>query len=753
MSTFDDLRVSEKPIGKAARFLQLLFDQQAITVGQFTHLLKVPRKPMERFLYEAEEAQWIGAKQFLTGDDVWSWLDYRGMELVGGRFQVSMPAEGELRKIRLMNEARIQLEKSPRPMQWKSRRKLRGEQPGMSHPPDAVVVMGDKEYVVEVELNYKRGRSLHSKYVRLEDKYEGVFCCAPPDIAEHLRQKGLDKRGFPRVWLVPIEVQSNALDRPEWRVGNEHLPPVEPNLAPLSDDDLATLDLFAEQGAIPRDQLKRLLSVSDAEVDRIFARYLAMDLIECAKPLVNEPYWGWLTSVGTRLSRHDLVVQVPGVGNLERMRALNELRILATRNPKVRWTSDRVLRSREGVRGSCPDAVVEIGDECHAFDIVLYAGNHSELRPRLERRLDKYGVMVWFYAPEAQADLEKFAESVECPGLTLRPLPKSSYLEARAWNRKRAAHNEIACCSQPKLWAELARNPVAVMYPIVIESVPLAATKVIAVAAGIERQPRILGAWKRKSGGYPVYYLETDVGKYRVVQARSNWQADEIAREDVFVKEDGVPLDARRKSWSTIPSRPMVEAEAGQLSEEVWAEVAELIPPMTERMVHRGAHPPSDREALTALAWEAREGVSWQTRPVGLKDGAGLRILARLREWEDMGAWDGIRSKLEELLGPDFNWSKHDPRSVLERRPLNKRQRAFLATVMKEPERRWTIEAYSARHGIRPDSGRGDLWKLAAMGLVVHRRRESEFVFEPVRDIRSRVVRLLREDQEAKRSN
>src|SRR3954452_1697426 len=190
MSTFDDLMVSVRPVGKAALFLQLLFDQQAITVGQFTHLLNVPRDPMERFLHEAEEAQWIGAKQFLTGDDVWAWLDYRGMELVGGRFQVSMPAEGDLRKLRLMNEARIQIEKSPVPMQWKSKRKLRGG--GMANPPDAVVVMGDKEYVVEMELNHKRGRSLHSKYVRLEKKYKGVFCCAPPDIAEYLKQKGLD---------------------------------------------------------------------------------------------------------------------------------------------------------------------------------------------------------------------------------------------------------------------------------------------------------------------------------------------------------------------------------------------------------------------------------------------------------------------------------------------------------------------------------------------------------------------------------
>lgn len=745
-SDTDTLVVSETPEGKAWRFLKLLREQPGITVGQLARLLGVSREDMKRFVAEAVKSKWVDAGRLITGDDVWVWLDQRGAELVGSRFMITMPGLKDLRKLRAVNDVRIRFEIDSRlPWKWVCKRALRGEKRGTSHVPDAIVVVGNHRRVVEVELSSRPGSGLPDRIAKYEGEYDDVFYFVPSEVAALYHRQGINRDNFPKLRVVPMTVSSHALDQPDWHVGIEQLPQVARSNDPLSDLERMAIDLLAEQGAIPRDQLRRFLDLSEGDADRLIARFMQRELVECAEPLVDEPYWAWLTTVGARASQWDLVVQVPGLGNLERMRAINELRLRATRKDGVRWTGERVLRNRDGMRGSCPDAVVDVGAERHAFDVVLYAANHGELKTRLERREEDYKVMVWFYSPEAKGDLEKFAERMDCPGLVLRSLPPSRYLEERAWNRKRSARNDKSYCSSAKIWAELADSPPAVVYPIRIEAVPIGASEVVAVAGGLEeRLPRIVAAWQRKIGGYPVYYLETDVGKFRVVKGKDDWIADEIAREDVFVKEGGPLVDPRRRdAWRAVPTRPLVESEAAQLSERVWAAVEGLIPSIEIRKNHRGAK--GDREVLTALIWQVRAEGSVQKLPVGLMDGSGLRVHARLREWEDIGIWEEVRETLERLLpdGRELDWSKLSPEHLLKRRPFNNRQRSFLARAVREPDRVWTVEAYSASQGIRPDSGRGDLWKLAALGLVVHTKQDAEFVFVPADDLVSRLKRLI----------
>jgi transposase len=739
------LEVSERPEGNALRFLHLLLEQNAITVGQLARFLRVSRSEMKRFVAEAVDEKWVAARQSITGDDEWVWLDYRGAELTGSRFQVVMPGFKDLRNWRALNEARLKVEGSSRDVEWTCKRKMQATKRSMGRLPDAIVRIGKQRHVVEVELSYKKGKRLRAKIAEYERKYDGVLYFVPDEILKQFERLEITKKAFPKLMVVPISVDCLSLDQPQWRVGIGQLPQVGDVESPLSELELEGIDLLAEQGAIPRDQLARFLKLSVAETDRLIARFVGMELVECAKPLVDEPYWAWLTSIGARWSSWDLAVGAPGLGGLERSRSLNELRLRATRDDRVRWTSDRVLRGRYRLKGSCPDAVVGVGAENHAFDLILYAGNSAELKTRLQQRLKKYRVLVWFYTPEAQADLEKFAARVNCRALRIRPVPESPYLTARAWNRKRSARNGVAYCSNPKNWADFARGTPAVMYPIVEETVPEGAVKVIAVAAASERTPRVLKAWKRKIGGYPTYYIETDVGKFRVVNAEADWIADEVAREDVFVREGGPAVDVRRGGWGQIPTGPLVESKEARVSDEIWAAVGPEIPPIRGRRGYRGTNPMPDRDVVAALIWQVKEQANWQRTPVGLVDGARYRVLARLREWEHLGVWAKVQSKLEELLpgGRDLDWAKLEPASLAERWPFNDRQRAFLARALKDPERAWSVEEYSASFGTRPDSGKGDLWKLAALGLVVHKRGLDGFVFEPVDDFMPKLRQLL----------
>ena len=98
--------------------------------------------------------------------------------------------------------------------------------------------------------------------------------------------------------------------------------------------------------------------------------------------------------------------------------------------------------------------------------------------------------------------------------------------------------------TSPGLWERLAQRAPVRLHRIVAEAVPAEALKAVADAAGVEDVPVLHKAWKQLFGRGP-YVLETDVGSYRVVVSGWGWHADEVEREDVFIKEPGRPIDPR----------------------------------------------------------------------------------------------------------------------------------------------------------------------------------------------------------------
>src|SRR5262245_22188925 len=80
------------------------------------------------------------------------------------------------------------------------------------------------------------------------------------------------------------------------------------------------------------------------------------------------------------------------------------------------------------------------------------------------------------------------------------------------------------------LWDVLAERPAIVLRRIVFGAVPTKALEVTALAAGIDRLPKVLVAW-RGARGSAIYVLETDVGTFRVAHSSWGWRADELERE------------------------------------------------------------------------------------------------------------------------------------------------------------------------------------------------------------------------------
>lgn len=90
-----------------------------------------------------------------------------------------------------------------------------------------------------------------------------------------------------------------------------------------------------------------------------------------------------------------------------------------------------------------------------------------------------------------------------------------------------------------------------------------------------------------------------------------------------------------------------------ELSDEMWAALAPLIPPLPRRGDGRGRRPVADRAILSGILTILASGIGWQRLPVELGYGSGMTCWRRLRHWRERGAWPAIADRLRELLPAD----------------------------------------------------------------------------------------------------
>lgn len=291
------------------------------------------------------------------------------------------------------------------------------------------------------------------------------------------------------------------------------------------------------------------------------------------------------------------------------------------------------------------------------------------------------------------------------------------------------------------LWDALAEQPAVVLHRIVLGAVPAKALEVIALAAGIDRLPKVLVPW-RGVRGPAVYVLETDVGTFRVAHSSWGWRADELEREDVFVKEPGVPIDPRPASKGG--EFRIVKPAWCEIGDEAWRQIEYLF----ERV---GGFAPkgvparySNRAVLSGIVYRLRRNVNaWRDLPAELGCGDGSTTVRRLRSWEEAGIWDRVRAALEVLLedGRDLDWES------LERGKrgdgLTRRQRAFLLDLRQHSELVHSIRSYSSDYRCSYETGREDLSGLVKRRLVMRRRQgRCGFLYSAPSDLGKRFDRL-----------
>jgi hypothetical protein len=192
--------------------------------------------------------------------------------------------------------------------------------------------------------------------------------------------------------------------------------------------EIAVLRLLAEQGAIPIDQLARFLDRGTEEIEEIVAAFCESHYTVSQPLLAGEPAWVWLKERGARFSGTSLYPQRPRPGGLDRLRAVNEVRLhVAERNPDVHWVSRRQLLRERGQYAVVPAAVTEVGGERHALNVKLTMRNNPRVPSWIDTFSAEHDAVVFFAATrQVRAFLEELQGENHWSKLVIRDLPGGS---------------------------------------------------------------------------------------------------------------------------------------------------------------------------------------------------------------------------------------------------------------------------------------------------------------------------------------
>ena len=97
-----------------------------------------------------------------------------------------------------------------------------------------------------------------------------------------------------------------------------------------------------------------------------------------------------------------------------------------------------------------------------------------------------------------------------------------------------------------------------------------------------------------------------------------------------------------------------------EVDDELWAEIAPLIPVRKRRRRYPGRLPRDDRQALNGILYVLNTGIAWRDLPQELGYGSGVTCWRRLRDWQAAGVWDQLHQRLLVRLNAagQIDWSR-----------------------------------------------------------------------------------------------
>lgn len=89
------------------------------------------------------------------------------------------------------------------------------------------------------------------------------------------------------------------------------------------------------------------------------------------------------------------------------------------------------------------------------------------------------------------------------------------------------------------------------------------------------------------------------------------------------------------------------------LPDELWEEIAPLLPPPPRRTSKGGRPTVDNRSALLGILFVNRSGIPWQMLPAEVFGVSGSSCWRRLRDWTRMGLWPKLQQRLLNRLGKE----------------------------------------------------------------------------------------------------
>jgi hypothetical protein len=546
----------------------------ALSVRSLQVFLKVPSKKADEIANALYRYGLIYRHKFVVEDVVWLWPTQVGSEFCGIEVADNHLSAADLERFGAIAEGRLALEARELQGEWFSCRGVASLENSGGTSPDAVFVSAGKSFAVKVAISSKslvRTQQILSGY---RDAYDGVVLLCGASVRRQLLKEMPSIASDAELLIPELSFEARDLRDPAFLLEDGS------SGAGLAVQPTATearrLGLFAEQGAIPLDQLVRFWKCSLAEVEHIVDKLSRAGFVMRSEPLVDELAWVWLRD-GSCFDAN--LTEVPMLGDLTMLRAANEARLWAEstwgdEGVQLEWLGGRKLLQRYGPDVVLPDAIVRVGDEVRAIELELaeaiddsdmasYSRRSSEFsrvavfclsveQSRLERFLVREGLAnVWVpKLPPTPMEITPVAEVAKFRDVCwMMPLPidevpsgaleairdksldrqSPSVLAAQCDTGKRHWRVEVddgvwqARKNNKGAWVATRQSP---MQAIPVKDVPRRVAREIQKTAGLSSPPKIISAERLKEGG-AAFRVITDAGMWRVTHTRWGWKAVE----------------------------------------------------------------------------------------------------------------------------------------------------------------------------------------------------------------------------------
>ena len=87
------------------------------------------------------------------------------------------------------------------------------------------------------------------------------------------------------------------------------------------------------------------------------------------------------------------------------------------------------------------------------------------------------------------------------------------------------------------------------------------------------------------------------------------------------------------------------------VSDELWEQVAPLLPPEPAPSPLGGRPRVTNRQAFTGVVFVLKTGIPWQALPIEMNCGSGSTCWRRFAEWTELAVWSKLHRLLLSQLG------------------------------------------------------------------------------------------------------